>query len=251
MNDAAILYQQARRTWIIARKDIRVYYSKGPVVIFGILFPIFLFLAFAVGRDLSFRFLMPGLLGMVLFFTATSISPAVAPWETQARTLERLMSSPLTSSTIILGDILASFVFGVMISIIPVLAGVCLGMKISYPLVLVLGIMLAGFCFSSLGLIFSVAPTSMPSTIMMISALVKFPVVFISGIFIPIEQLPEWGRIISFISPLTYFTDIARHCFQNQGYFSLGIDLLMLAGITVLFLVFAVKLHERTMPKRI
>ena len=251
MSDAAILYQQARCAWIIARKDIRVYYSKGPVVIFGILFPIFLFLAFAVGRDLSFKFLMPGLLAMVLFFTATSISPAVAPWETQARTLERLMSSPLTSSTIILGDILASFVFGVMISIIPVLAGICLGMKISYPLVLMMGIMLAGFCFSSLGLIFSIAPTSMPSTIMMISALVKFPVVFISGIFIPIEQLPGWGRIISFISPLTYFSDIARHCFQNQGYFSLGIDFLMLAGITVLFLVFAVKLHERTMPERI
>jgi ABC-2 type transport system permease protein len=251
MNDAAILYQQARRTWIIARKDIRVYYSKGPVVIFGILFPIFLFLAFAVGRDLSFRFLMPGLLGMVLFFTATSISPAVAPWETQARTLERLMSSPLTSSAIILGDILASFVFGVLISIIPVLAGICLGMKISHPLVLVMGIMLAGFCFSSLGLIFSAAPTSMPSTIMMLSALVKFPVVFISGIFIPIEQLPGWGRIISFISPLTYFTDISRHCFQNQGYFSLGIDFLVTAGITVLFLVLAVKIHERTMPKRI
>jgi len=251
MSDAAILHQQARRAWIIARKDIRVYYSKGPVVIFGILFPVFLFLAFSVGRDLSFKFLMPGLLGMVLFFTATSISPAVAPWETQARTLERLMSSPLKSSTIILGDILASFMFGVLISIIPVLAGIGLGMKISHPLVLVLGIMLAGFCFSSLGLIFSIAPTSMPSTIMMISALVKFPVVFISGIFIPIEQLPEWGRIISFISPLTYFTDIARHCFQNQGYFSLEIDFLILAGITVLFLVFAIKLHERTMPERI
>lgn len=251
MSDTAILYQQARRAWIIACKDIRVYYSKGPVVIFGILFPIFLFLAFAVGRNLSFEFLMPGLLGMVLFFTATAISPAVAPWESQAKTLERLMSSPLRYSTIILGDILASFVFGVLISIIPVLGGICLGMKISHPLVLVLGIMLAGLCFSSLGLIFSVAPTSMPSTIMMISALVKFPVVFISGIFIPIEQLPEWGRIISFISPLTYFTDIARHCFQNQGYFCLGIDFLVLAGITVLFLVFAIKLHGRTMPERI
>lgn len=251
MGDAALLYQQAKRTWIIAWKDIRVYYSKGPVVIFGILFPIFLLLSFAVGRDLSLEFLMPGLLGMVLFFTATSISPAVAPWETQARTLERLMSSPLTTYTIILGDIVASFVFGVLISLIPVSVAVGLGMPISHLPVLLLGILLAGFCFSSLGLIFSAAPTSMPSTIMMISALVKFPVVFISGIFIPVEQLPEWGRIISFISPLTYFTDIARHCFQNQGYLSLEIDFLVLAAFTVLFLLFALKIHERTMPKRI
>lgn len=251
MSDIAVLSQQAKRAWIIALKDIRVYYSKGPVVIFGILFPIFLFLSFAVGRNLPFEFLMPGLLGMVLFFTTTSISPAVAPWETQARTLERLMCSPLKSYTIILGDMLASFVFGVLISILPVLAGIGLGMKLSHPAVLALGIILSGFCFSSLGLIFSAAPTSMPSTIMMISALVKFPVVFISGIFVPLEQLPEWGRIVSYISPLTYFTDIARHCFQNQGYFYLGIDFSMLVAFTVLFSLLAMKLHQRTMPKRI
>jgi len=251
MSDIAIVCQQAKRAWIIASKDIRIYYSKGPVVIFGILFPIFLFLSFAVGRNLTVEFLMPGLLGMVLFFTATSISPAVAPWETQARTLERLMSSPLTSHTIILGDILASFVFGVLISLIPVLAGMVLDIKISQPVILILGIILAGFCFSSLGLIFSAAPTSMPSTIMMLSAMVKFPVVFISGIFIPLAQLPEWGRIISYLSPLTYFTDITRHCIQGQGYFSLRIDFMVLLAFTILFLVSAMKLHERTMPKRI
>jgi len=251
MSDIAIVCQQAKRAWIIASKDIRIYYSKGPVVIFGILFPIFLFLSFAVGRNLTVEFLMPGLLGMVLFFTATSISPAVAPWETQARTLERLMSSPVTFHTIILGDILASFVFGVLISLIPVLAGMVLDIKISQPVILILGIILAGFCFSSLGLIFSAAPTSMPSTIMMLSAMVKFPVVFISGIFIPLAQLPEWGRIISYLSPLTYFTDITRHCIQGQGYFSLRIDFMVLLAFTILFLVSAMKLHERTMPKRI
>lgn len=251
MSDITTLCQQANRAWIIARKDIRIYYSKGPVVIFGILFPVFLFLSFAVGRNLPVELLLPGLLGMILFFTATSISPAVAPWETQAGTLERLMSSPLSSYTIILGDILASFVFGVLLSIMPVLAGMLLGIKISHPVVLILGIILAGFCFSSLGLIFSAAPASMPSTIMMLSAMVKFPVVFISGIFIPLAQLPEWGRIISYVSPLTYFTDIIRHCIQDQGYFSLGIDFLLLVAFTILFLVFAMKLHERTMPKRI
>ena len=36
---------------VIAKKDILIYYSKGPVIIFGILLPIFLFLAFWIGRD--------------------------------------------------------------------------------------------------------------------------------------------------------------------------------------------------------
>lgn len=102
-----------------------------------------------------------------------------------------------------------------------------------------------------LGLIFSAAPTSMPSTIMMLSAMVKFPIVFISGVFIPLDQLPSWGRGISYISPLTYFTDIARHCIQNQGYLPLAIDFLALVAFTVLFVLVAMKLHQKTMPKRI
>jgi len=251
MPDTASVLQQARRALAIARKDIRIYYSKGPVVIFGILFPVFLFFAFVIDRDLTAEFVMPGLLAMVLFFTATAISPAVAPWETQARTLERLMACPVTVSTIILGDILASFVFGILISLIPVFVGLGIGVNIQQPLILALGIILAGFCFSSLGLVFSAAPTSMPSTIMMLSAMVKFPVVFISGIFISLDQLPAWGRAISYISPLTYFTDIGRHCLDNQGYLPVGVDFVALAAFAAVFLMLALKLHQRTMPKRV
>ncbi len=65
---------QSRRVWTIAKKDIRIYYSKGPVVIFGIIFPVFLFLSFMIGRRLTLDSTMPGLMGMILFFSATAIS---------------------------------------------------------------------------------------------------------------------------------------------------------------------------------
>ncbi|MGQ9546858.1 MAG: hypothetical protein ACUVTR_06880 [Dehalococcoidia bacterium] len=134
MPDVAMILQQARRSLAIARKDMRIYYAKGPVVIFGVLFPVFLFLAFSIGRHLSIDFMIPGLLGMVLFFTATAVSPVVAPWEAQARTLERLMSCPVSIETIIIGDILASFVFGLAISLVPIILGLVLGVTISTPL---------------------------------------------------------------------------------------------------------------------
>ena len=251
MTDGGVLLQQVRRALVIAKKDIRVYYSKGPVIIFGILFPAFLFLSFAIGRNLSLDFMMPGLLGMVLFFAATAISPAVAPWETQARTLERLMSCPVTLPTIILGDVLASFAFGTLISILPIAIGVAIGVSVSQPFLLALGLILAAFCFSSLGLIFSAAPASTPSTIMMLSSMVKFPVVFVSGVFIPLAELPDWGRAIAFISPLTYFTDIARHSLQQNGYLPVAIDIAVLLGFSIFFLVLAMRLHQRTMPRRI
>ena len=44
------LPEQVRRAWAIAKKDIRIYYSKGPVLIFGIFMPLFLFLAFLTGK---------------------------------------------------------------------------------------------------------------------------------------------------------------------------------------------------------
>jgi len=251
MVDGAIVFQQARCALAIAKKDIRIYYFKGPVIIFGILFPLFLFLSFAIGRNLSLEFMLPGLLGMILFFTATAISPAVAPWETQSRTLERLMSYPVTLPTIVLGDVLASFAFGIVISFIPIIIGLAVGINLLYPVALIFGLILAAFCFSSLGLIFSATPASTPSTIMMISSMVKFPVVFISGIFIPLNELPLWGRAIAFISPLTYFTDIARQCIQGESYLPVALDLLALAGFTALFLVLAMSLHQRTMPKRV
>jgi len=251
MTDGRIVLQQVRRALSIAKKDIRIYYSKGPVIIFGILFPLFLFLSFAIGRNLSLDFMMPGLLGMILFFTATAISPAVAPWETQARTLERLMSCPVTLPTIVLGDVLASFAFGVAISFIPLIVGIAIGISVSQPIILAFGLILAAFCFSSLGLIFSATPASTPSTIMMLSSMVKFPVVFISGIFIPLGDLPQWGRAIAFVSPLTYFTDIARHSLQQNGYLPVATDVAVLLGFSIFFLVLAMRLHQRTMPRRI
>jgi ABC-2 type transport system permease protein len=251
MPSGATVLQQARRCLTIARKDIRIYYSKGPVVIFGVLFPVFLFLSFTIGRHLEIDFMIPGLIGMVLFFTATAISPIVVPWETQARTLERLMSCPVTIETIILGDILASFAFGVGISVVPIVIGLALGVTISSPVVFAIAIILAAFCFAALGNVFSIPPTNLPATVNMIASVVKFPVVFISGIFIPLGELPAWGRAISYVSPLTYFTDIARRCIQGQGYLPMAVDLLALLAFAILLLAVAVRFHRRTMPKRI
>ena len=251
MPDAAPVWQQFRRSLAIARKDIRIYYSKGPVVIYGVLFPIFLFLTFTIGRHLAADFMIPGLLGMVLFFTATSISPIVVPWEAQARTLERLMSCPVRFETIVLGDMLASFAFGTAISVVPIIIGLALGVTISVPVIFTVAVVLAAFCFAALGNVFSIPPTNSPATANMIASAIRFPVVFISGVFIALDELPAWGQAIAYISPLTYFTDIARHSMQGQGHLPVFVDLLSLLGFTALFLAVAMRLHRRTMPKRI
>ena len=251
MSETTLLWQQVRRALTIAQKDIRIYYFKGPVIIFGVLFPVFLFLAFMIGRHMSVDFMIPGLLGMILFFTATSVSPVVIPWEAQARTLERLMSCPVKLETIIIGDVLASFAFGTVISLVPIIIGLALGVTISNAVIFALAFILAGLCFASLGNVFSIPPSNVPATVNMIAAAVRFPVIFISGIFIPLDELPSWGQGIAYVSPLTYFTDIARSCIQGQGHLPLAVDFVALIAFTMLFLLVAIKMHQRTMPRRI
>jgi len=247
-----IYFGQLKRSLAIMRKDILIYYLKGPVIIFGILIPLFLFLAFLTGsKNLSTSFLISGLIGMTMLFTATSVSPVITPWESQMNTLERLMTYPISIYTLILGDIMASVIFGVLITLVPVIIGLIIGVNIIHPIILIVGIILASICFSSLGLLMATPPTNAPSNVMMISSLIKFPLVFISGIFIPLESMPFWGKAIASFSPLTYFTDLTRYSLGNGSYYPILLDFTVIVLFTVIFFALAVKIHKKTLPMRI
>jgi len=247
-----LYWEQFKRSFAIVKKNIRIYYSKGPVIIFGLLIPFFLFLSFYIGRNMPAEALMPGLIGITAFFTATSVGPAIVPWEARAKTLERLVSSPVSMWTIFLGDVLSSFLFGAVVSVFPVIVGLFIGVEIANPLTLGLGIVLATFCFASLSILLSAyPPTDTPATVMMLSSMIKFPLVFISGIFIPVEELPVWGKTVASISPLTYFTDLARYSISGNSYYPIELDFIVLAAFAIIFLVAAIKIHECTMQKRL
>ena len=249
--NAAGFSVQMQRSWAIAKKDIRIYYIKGPVLIFGVFMPLFLFLAFLMGsRQLPLSFLISGLVGMSLFFTATAVSPAIFPWEGQAKTLERLASCPVTVEAIVFGDMIASTLFGIGITIITVIIGMALGLSLLHGIMLMAAILLAAVCFSAIGMLLAVPPTNVPSNIMMLSSLIKFPLVFISGIFIPLEQMPAWGLALAVFSPLTYFTDLVRYSFTETHYFTVLIDITALGVFTLVFTVVTMFLHKRTMPQR-
>jgi ABC-2 type transport system permease protein len=250
--DKHVYWERFKRSLAIVKKNIRIYYSKGPVIIFGLLIPFFLFLSFYIGRNMTAEAVIPALLGMTVFFTASSVGPAIVPWEARSKTLERLVSCPVSIWTILFGDMLSSFLFGAIISVFPVIIGLLVGVEMVNPLLLGLGITVGAFCFASLGVLMSAyPPTDNPATIMMLSSLIKFPLVFISGIFIPIQELPDWGKIVSSFSPLTYFTDLARSSIQGYSYYPYWLDLAAVVLFAAIFLVSAVKLHERTIQKRL
>jgi len=241
-----------RRAWAVAKKDIRIYYLKGPVLIFGVFMPVFLFLAFFMGsRQLPLSFLISGLVGMTLFFTATAVSPAIFPWEGSAKTLERLASTPITVEAMIFGDMVASAIFSIGITFVTVIIGILLGLSLLHGIILVCVIIIGSWCFAAIGMLFAAMPTNVPSNIMMLSSLVKFPLVFISGIFIPLELMPAWGQILALFSPLTYIVDIVRYSFTNTNFFPIYVDFVILILFTIAGTGLTMYLHKRLMPARL
>ncbi|MBY9005604.1 MAG: ABC transporter permease [Candidatus Lokiarchaeota archaeon] len=241
---------QMKRSFIIAKKDLKIYYNKPPVLIQGIFFPIILFIAMTVGRNVQPLYLISGLMAMTIFLTSTSIGPIVFPWESMRRTFERLITCPISIKTILLGSVWSSFIYGILFSLIPLILGmIFLSMELTISLaIVILGIIMAGFAFACFGLILSVPSTDTPGNTMIFTILIKFPLIFISPLFMAISSSP-----LAFISPLTYFIDIVNVGLGDISVFgSFGIlldaGILLAFGFGFLYLSFA--LHGKTLEKR-
>jgi ABC-2 type transport system permease protein len=59
----------------------------------------------------------------------------------------------------------------------------------------------------------------------------------------------KW-KMISFVSPLTYYTDLARYSVDGSNYFSPQFDLLALIAFSVLLFLTAIVLHKKSLSKR-
>ena len=244
------IFTQIKRSLIITKKDLRIYYNKPPVLIQGILFPIILFIALTLGRKVQSIYLISGMMGMIIFLTSTSIGPIVFPWESMRKTFERLITCPISVKTILLGSMWSSFIYGIAFSLIPlVLGAIFLGLSININLLLIIfGMIIAGLAFSSFSLILSVPSSSTPGSTMVFTILIKFPLVFMTPLFMRIILTP-----ISYLSPLTYFIDIINVGFGDMsvfGHMGIIVDALILIGFGFSFLILAFALHKKTLESR-
>ena len=241
---------QLKRSFVIAKKDLKIYYNKPPVLIQGILFPIILFIALTIGRNVEPIYLISGLMTMIIFLSSTSIGPIVFPWETARKTFERLITCPISIKTILLGSVWSTFIYGIIFSSIPLIFGmVFLSTELSINLIIVIsGMIVAGFAFACFSLILSVPSTDTPGNTMIFTVLIKFPLVFMSPLFMPIIISP-----IAYISPLTYFLDIVNIGLGDTsafGTFGLLFDIGILLIFGFGFLLLAFVLHEKTLERR-
>lgn len=241
---------QCRAALVIVKKNAMLYYLRPPVLIFGVLFPVFFFLAFKMGRPIAAENIVPGMVAMALWFTASAVGPLVTPWERRAKTYERLIATPVSLRAMIAGDIISGLVFGACLSVVPVFLGLIFtdAAVTDLPL-LVTGIVLGALSFATLGVLLAAPPASSPSNIMLLSNLVRLPLLFVSGIFVPIAQMPEWARWAAPISPLSYAGDLIRGGFGQPGYFPHWLSPLVLVVLTAVLFWGACRFHQRWRAK--
>jgi ABC-2 type transport system permease protein len=235
----------AAQAWIIAEKDIRIYYAKPPVIMFGIALPFFMFWSWSVGRHQPAESLIPGLVTITLFFAASSIGPVVIPWEKRVHTFERLLVAPVALTTILLGKTLAGVVFGVVVAALPLLFGLVLGTEVTNGVFLLVAFLLSAGAFASLGVLFSNIPGQNVGSVMMPATLIRWPLLFVSGLFIPLDDLVWWARIVAYFSPLTYANDIIFQAMGGAGHFHPLSDFSALTVFWVVFIEAGLWLHNQ------
>jgi ABC-2 type transport system permease protein len=111
------------------------------------------------------------------------------------------------------------------------------------------GIVLGAVSFASLGVLLAAPPASTPSNIMLLSNLVRLPLLFVSGIFLPIAEMPGWARSIAPVSPLSYAGDLIRSGFGQTPYFPLWLSPLALIAFTGALAWGACAFHRRWRAK--
>ncbi|RLE87508.1 MAG: ABC transporter permease [Thermoprotei archaeon] len=239
------------RIWVLCLKDMKLYYFKGPTIVMGILMPLFVWLAFVAGRGFSFTESLPALITLASFFASSSITPIVMPWEARQKSLEMLLSKPVTIYIVLLGTALASSIFGIFISSVLVTIGLLLNVIPRDLISLALGIAVSSLCYSFMGLVFSAIPSDVPADAVMLSSAVRLPLIFVSGIFIPVHSLPHYVKPLAFISPLTYFSDLIKNAYGYSSLLSPSIDVIALLLLTIIFAALALAANKRTLTRRL
>jgi len=189
------------------------------------------------GLDVS----IPSVIAFVLTFLVLLISLLTIARETTSGTLPRLYTTPLTALERLVGYTVALLVLSIMMVSVVLIVGVGLfgaavrggwallfSAAVLYALAQVLlAVFLANFAKNEFQAV-QLAP------------LIALPSMALSGMLVPVQTLPVWIQPVAKVVPLYYANEILEGVMlKAYGVGQLATDLLVVAGMALLFLVLA------------
>ena len=206
----------------------------------------------AVTGDFSyFDFIAPGLMAMTVMMSVMTGLPAAISHEREVGTLDGMMVAPVSRFAVIFGKTLAQTVRGMLQgTIILALAVALFGVTIHGSILLIFVLLLVGvFSFVGLGVVITSFAKDQETAMMVMMALM-FPMMLLSGVFFPTQQMPWYMQNISKALPLTYAATALRKVMVLGADVSMiATELAVLIGFGVVMITIAVLVFKRAMTR--
>jgi ABC-2 type transport system permease protein len=226
-----------RGLWVVAYRDILGFLSDRFRIVASLTFPL-LFLAIfgagfsnvigrmAGGVDIV-QFMYPGIIAQAVLTTSLFSGVSIVT-DREVGFLREILVAPISRAGIVFGKAAgAAMVALVQVAVLLIVAPV-VGVPLSIETVLLLVPMVAllSLVLSGLGILIGSFARSQQGFQLFMQMLV-FPMVFLAGVFFPVDSVPLWMEVLSKVNPVTYGVDAIRQIFLGSAPAAAGL------GVTV------------------
>jgi ABC-2 type transport system permease protein len=228
--------------WNILLKDMRTYYLKPPNISWGIIFPLawtgMFFIKSGSGLE-SVLSLLPGVVAISILFGTTSMLAVTVTFEKKGRSFDRLLLAPIPLELLMLAKTAGAILFGVANALVPVILALFLAdlSNVAWAAVVPAVVLIAGTS-TFLGLFIAVSVSEIFEA-QTFSNFFRFPMIFLCGLFFPIDSLPVFLRPLSYILPITYGADILHGAFGNAHTMSFAFAFCILGAFCIALFVWS------------
>ena len=224
-----------RGTWVVAYREMLRYVNERSRVISSLAFPLLFLVIFGAGfgnvignlaPGVDFiQFMYPGIVAMTVL-TSSLFAGVSVVWDREFGFLREVLVAPIGRTGIVLGKAIGATLTALLQVLIMLILAPILGVALTpqtvlelVPIVVILSLGLSG-----LGILIATFMTSQQGFQLLIQLLI-FPLIFLAGVFFPVNNVPVWLEVISKVNPLTYGVDAIRQIFLGSNA-ALGVTVL-------------------------
>jgi ABC-2 type transport system permease protein len=159
------------------------------------------------------QFMYPGIIAMTAFQISLMSGLSIV-WDREFGFLKEVLVAPLPRSGIIAGKAIGTAIVALFQGLIMLVLAPFLDVPLDVALVLQLipVLVLISLSFSGMGLLLGSRMKSQQGFQMVMQVLL-LPLMFASGVFFPLGNVPAWLGALSKVNPLTYGADAVRQLF--------------------------------------
>lgn len=198
------------------------------------------------GQGNYISFLAPGIIAMSILFTGLFAGIEII-WDRQFGFLKETLVAPISRYNIMIGRTIGgatiAIIQGVIVFGITLIAGFDSLSAINIPMALAF-MFLIGLLFTALGTAIASVMEDMQGFQLIMNFLIM-PLLFLSGAFFPLDNIPSALRIIVNLDPLTYGIDGLRGSVIGLSYYGVGFDFLVLSILTAVLLIIGARLFSK------